>query len=101
MRFFKNNLSLATTWIASFLSSPELTKFINCCSTDIPLSSCSFSALISLSVFPDITKTNSPLGLFSKNQLYASSIVPLYISSWSFVNSLHTAIFLFHNDFFK
>jgi len=98
MRFFKNlifyifiailytsflgiSLSLATNLIASFLSIPELIKFINCCSTDIPLSSCSFSALISLSVFPDITKTNSPLGLFSKNQLYASSIVPLYISS--------------------
>ena len=61
----------------------------------------SFSALISLSVLPSITKTNSPLGLLATNQLYASSIVPLNISSCNLVNSLHTAILLFPNDLFK
>lgn len=63
---FLNFLSLATNLIASFLSIPELIKFINCCSTDIPLSSCSFSALISLSVFPDITKQIPLLVYFLK-----------------------------------
>ena len=60
-----------------------------------------FSSSISLSVFPDITQTNSPFGAFSSKWIFASSKVPLNISSWSLVNSLHIATFLFPNPSFK
>lgn len=92
-----NSLSFATSFIASFLLIPSFIYFNIWASIDKLIHSCFFSSFISSILFPSKTRTNSPLGLFLIKYWTALLKSPLNISSYNFVNSLQTAIFLFPN----